>query len=41
MLDGVTLVRILHLPLHLRKEIAAETQVYTLAEPLSSFFVSG
>ncbi|GAB1542136.1 polyamine aminopropyltransferase [Scytonema sp. NUACC21] len=40
MLDGVTLVGMLHLPLHLRKAIAAETQVYTLAEP-PKFFGQG
>lgn len=40
MLDGVALVGMLHLPLHLRKAIANETQVYTLAEP-PKFFGQG
>ncbi|GAA6624150.1 fused MFS/spermidine synthase [Scytonema sp. NUACC26] len=40
MLDGVTLVGMLHLPLHLRQAIAAETQVYTLTEP-PKFFGQG
>jgi spermidine synthase len=40
MLDGVTLVGMLNLPLHLRKAIASETQVYTLAEP-PKFFGQG
>jgi spermidine synthase len=40
MLDGVTLLGMLHLPLHLRQAIAQETQVYTLAEP-PKFFGQG
>jgi spermidine synthase len=40
MLDGTTLLGILQLPLHLRQAIAAETQVYTLAEP-PKFFGKG
>ncbi|WP_414584045.1 fused MFS/spermidine synthase [Scytonema sp. PCC 10023] len=40
MLDGTTLLGMLHLPLHLRKAIAQETQVYTLAEP-PKFFGQG
>ncbi|MGH8000945.1 MAG: fused MFS/spermidine synthase, partial [Brasilonema sp.] len=40
MLDGMTLLGMLHLPLHLRQAIAQETQVYTLAEP-PKFFGQG
>ncbi|MCP6760904.1 MAG: fused MFS/spermidine synthase [Fischerella sp. CENA71] len=40
MFDGVALLGMLHLPLHLRKAIATETQVYTLAEP-PKFFGQG
>jgi spermidine synthase len=37
MFDGVTLLGQLQLPKHLREGIAAETQVYTLAEPPKFF----
>jgi spermidine synthase len=40
MLDGVALLGMLNLPLHLRQAIASETQVYTLAEP-PKFFGQG
>ncbi len=40
MLDGVTLLGMLNLPLHLRQAIAKETQVYTLANP-PKFFGQG
>ncbi len=37
MLDGMGLLGVLQQPLHLRQAIAAETQVYTLAEPPKDF----
>jgi spermidine synthase len=37
MLDGTTMLGLFQLPLHLRKAIAAETQVYSLAEPPKFF----
>jgi spermidine synthase len=40
MFDGTTLLGMLHVPLHLREAIAAETKVYTLAEP-PKFFGQG
>jgi spermidine synthase len=33
MLDGVTLLGMLQVPLHLREAIATETKIYTLEEP--------
>ena len=40
MLDGITMVGMFHLPAHIRRALAAETQVYTLAEP-PKFFGKG
>ena len=40
MFDGITLLGMMQTPLHLRQAIAAETQVYTLAEP-PKFFGKG
>lgn len=40
MLDGVTLLGMLQIPLHIRQAIAAETTVYTLKEP-PKFFGKG
>lgn len=40
MFDGVTLLGMMQTPLHLRQAIAAETQIYTLAEP-PKFFGKG
>lgn len=40
MLDGTTLLGLLQTPAHLRRAIASETQVYTLAEP-PKFFGKG
>ncbi|UCG34362.1 MAG: hypothetical protein JSU68_06925 [Phycisphaerales bacterium] len=40
MLDGVAMVGMFHLPAHIRRALAAETQVYTLAEP-PKFFGKG
>ncbi len=37
MLDGIALLGLLQQPAHLRRAIAAETQVYTLAEPPKDF----
>lgn len=40
MLDGITLLGLLQLPLHLRQAIEAQTQVYSLTEP-PKFFGKG
>ncbi|MGB3404362.1 MAG: polyamine aminopropyltransferase [Microcoleaceae cyanobacterium] len=40
MFDGITLLGMMQTPLHLRQAIAAETKVYTLAEP-PKFFGKG
>jgi spermidine synthase len=40
MLDGTTLLGLLQVPLHLRQAIAAETQIYSLADP-PKFFGKG
>ena len=40
MLDGITLLGLMQVPGHLRKVIAAETEVYTMAEP-PKFFGKG
>jgi spermidine synthase len=40
MFDGITLLGLMQTPLHLRQAIAAETEVYTLAEP-PKFFGKG
>ena len=40
MLDGITLLGLMQLPGHVRKAIASETEVYTMAEP-PKFFGKG
>lgn len=40
MFDGITLLGILQIPLHLRQAIATETEIFTLAEP-PKFFGKG
>ena len=40
MMDGITLLGMLQTPGHIRKAIATETQVYTVAEP-PKFFGKG
>ena len=40
MLDGIAMVGMFHLPAHIRRALAAETRVYTLAEP-PKFFGKG
>jgi spermidine synthase len=37
MFDGITLLGMLQIPAHIRRAIAAETEVYTLAKPPKLF----